>query len=211
MTDIYIDIETAATDQQWAIDDLTESVKPPSNYGEEAQKKWWATKGADKLAEIIPATALDTSLARIICIGYAVEDQSPVTLWGEEPLILTDLCGQLACYRNVRLIGHNIINFDVPTLFHRMIINRVRPHRSVHMKYKPWSDDIFDTMVEWGGKDPVSLDKLCKLLGIEGKGDIDGSMVPQLYADGKIEEIAEYCAADVERVRAIHKRILGYE
>jgi len=37
--------------------------------------------------------------------------------------------------------------------------------------------------------------------------DIDGSKVWQYVQDGKIREVAEYCAKDVERTRQIYKRM----
>ena len=52
-----------------------------------------------------------------------------------------------------------------------------------------------------------SLNKLCQVLNIEQKGDIDGSKVWQAVQDGRIDEVAEYCSKDVERVRAIYKRM----
>ena len=45
------------------------------------------------------------------------------------------------------------------------------------------------------------------MLNIEQKGDIDGSKVWKAVQDGRIDEVAEYCAKDVERVRAIYKRM----
>ena len=65
-------------------------------------------------------------------------------------------------------------------------------------------------MWEWCGynrESKPSLNKLCQVLNIEQKGDIDGSKVWQAVRDGRIDEVAEYCAKDVERVRAIYKRM----
>jgi predicted PolB exonuclease-like 3'-5' exonuclease len=53
------------------------------------------------------------------------------------------------------------------------------------------------------------MDNLCRALGLAGKGDFDGSMVAQAWADGKHETIIEYCRADVEATRAIHRRFVA--
>lgn len=35
-------------------------------------------------------------------------------------------------------------------------------------------EKIYDTMLKWDAKKSISMDKLARVLGIEGKGDIDG-------------------------------------
>ena len=78
---------------------------------------------------------------------------------------------------------------------------------------KPWGDEVFDTMTAWAGpRDRISLDNLCEALGLPCKGDFDGSMVAEAWANGEHSKIAEYCKRDVETVRAIHRRFqaVGY-
>ena len=60
-----------------------------------------------------------------------------------------------------------------------------------------------------GGRDTVSMDNLCDILGIPGKDGFDGSMVAEAWANGEHAKIAEYCADDVRRTREIHKRFLA--
>ena len=210
---VYFDCETTITDQDWAIEKLIESIGPPGNYKRpEAIEKWWITEGEAKKAEAIARTAVDTSLARIVCLGFAIEDEPVRTLVGEEAQILSAFFEALEQGRYPRPIGHNILGFDIPLVYHRAIINRITPHEAFHMHYKPWGDGVYDTAKEWAGsRDYISLDKLCRLLGIPGKGDITGADVPRLYAEGRIDEIADYCAEDVERVRAIHQRLTSQQ
>ena len=49
---------------------------------------------------------------------------------------------------------------------------------------------IFDTMTAWAGV-----------------GNIDGSKVWDYVRTGRIADVVEYCKGDVERVRAIHRRM----
>ena len=67
---------------------------------------------------------------------------------------------------------------------------------------------MFDTMTAWAGaRGTISLDNLCAALGIPGKGDgFDGSQVAQAWADGRHDEIAQYCRDDVQRVRAVWQK-----
>jgi len=110
----------------------------------------------------------------------------------------------------ITVVGHYVSGFDIRFLTQRAIVLGVKlpawwPHEE-----KPWGDRIFDTMVKWAGvKGTISLDNLCFALGIEGKGDVDGSMVAKMFADGRHEEIAHYARQDVERVRQIHKKMIA--
>ena len=65
-------------------------------------------------------------------------------------------------------------------------------------------------MPAWAGAgNRISLDKLCKALGLPGKADdIDGSKVWDFVKAGRIAEVAEYCKDDVRKARACHERIV---
>ena len=206
--DVFIDCETAPTTEQWFLDEI--KIDPPGNYTKpESIAKWRKDKEKAERQRVIDKTAVDPSMARIICLCYAIEDYEPYWHIGSETKILTNLFNDLPKQQKVRLIGHNIINFDIPLIFHRAIINGIQPHPAFHMHYKPWGGECFDTMVEWcGPRDRISQHNLARLLNIETQ-ETDGSQVPQLYADGKIDEIAEKCAFDVEQNRKIYRRITG--
>jgi len=162
----------------------------------------------------VAKTALDGTFGEIVVIGVAINDEAPVLFYREdwqsadrEADILArfnDFLREKAnkCNTVPQFIGHNITKFDGRFIFQRSVINAVKPY------YTTSRHNIYDTMTEWAGYGgTVSLDKLCKVLGVEQKGDIDGSKVWQYVQDGKIAEVAEYCAKDVERVRQIYKRM----
>ena len=107
--------------------------------------------------------------------------------------------------------GHNIINFDLPFIRQRCFALRVDQLNLIPQDLKPWSKGVIDTMVMWSGpRDYVSLDNLLHYLRLshlskDATGDIYGSMVGQLWAEGEHEMIASYCMADVQRTRQAHK------
>ena len=112
------------------------------------------------------------------------------------------------------MIGHNVAAFDLRFLMQRHIINGVRPHVVIGRaaQAKPWEQDkVFDTLIQWAGngaKAGGSLDKLCKAMSISSPKDgIDGSMVWDFVRDGRIDEVAEYCARDVAATRTLHRRM----
>ena len=95
----------------------------------------------------------------------------------------------------------------------RGIINGVTMHRLISEEVKPWDKGVvFDTMTAWTG-DPrefISMNALCQILGLPGKGDdIDGSKVWDYVAAGRLDIVAAYCNEDVRRTYAMFERLRG--
>lgn len=74
---------------------------------------------------------------------------------------------------------------------------------------RPWEiDKVFDTMVVWAGHgNSISLDRLCRALGLPGKGYMDGSKVWAAVRDGRIADVIAYCPEGVRKVRDVHRRM----
>ncbi len=108
------------------------------------------------------------------------------------------------------IVGHNVAGFDLPFLKHRSLINSVKPPSQIikAMAAKPWDSCIADTMLMWSSDSQkrASMDKLCRVFGIPGKGDFDGSMVADTWPVDP-HKVIEYCADDVRRTREIYKRL----
>lgn len=75
--------------------------------------------------------------------------------------------------------------------------------------------DLCDIMSDFGAIRGLKLDSVAKLIGLPGKhGDgeggepIDGSQVAEMYAAGKLEEIASYCISDAVQTAFIFLRWL---
>jgi 3'-5' exonuclease len=109
------------------------------------------------------------------------------------------------------IIGHNLFDFDLPFLYKRSIVNRVRP--TVDLSFaRCRSRPIFDTMHEWQKwkwcRKHISLDELAHVLRLESsKQGMDGSQVYDEFCAGRHEEIADYCMRDVELVRQVYRRL----
>ncbi|NNI55757.1 ribonuclease H-like domain-containing protein [Pasteurella multocida] len=210
---VYIDIETIPTQNHDFQAYVYETLKAPANYKDPEKISAWLEEGR---MEAVNKTSLDGAFGEIVAISVAINDEPIQTFYREDwqsPDREWDILTRFNCYliekankcKTVPIfIGHNLTKFDGLFIWHRHIINGVKPY------YKIDNRNTYDTMLEWCGynreKSP-SLDKLCKVLGIEQKGDIDGSKVWDFVQAGKINEVAEYCAKDVERVRKIYKRM----
>jgi DNA polymerase elongation subunit (family B) len=110
------------------------------------------------------------------------------------------------------LVGHNIINFDLPFVFQRCLVNNIT--------VKPFVDlsefrvaGVYDTMRGWwlGGRNRVALDDIAWALGIESSktGEVEGSKVFELYQAGKLAEIREYNLNDVRVTRKVYERMVA--
>jgi predicted PolB exonuclease-like 3'-5' exonuclease len=51
-----------------------------------------------------------------------------------------------------------------------------------------------------------SMERICKALGIPGKGDFDGSMVAETWPVDR-QKVIDYCKNDVIRTREMYKRM----
>jgi predicted PolB exonuclease-like 3'-5' exonuclease len=110
------------------------------------------------------------------------------------------------------IVGHNIVNFDLPFIFQRCLVNNIVA--------KPFVDlsefrvqGVYDTMRGWwlGSRNRVALDDIAWALGIESSktGEVEGSKVFELYQAGKLAEIREYNLNDVRVTRKVYERMVA--
>lgn len=232
---IYLDAETlpGRSDALMAAlrDDAEqekESVRAPSNYKDQAKiAEYILAKHAEIEADMETKrlkTSFDGMYGSIACVCYAFDDGEVFSVDSngcDEKTMLEQLYSHIfdktsyahhAGVANVAatFCGHNIVDFDLPFLKHRSIILGVKPPASIAAAFvaKAWDKCIADTMLMWSpNRDKrVSLDKLCRALGIPGKGDFDGSMVADTWTKDP-QKVIDYCKDDVRKVRAVHRRM----
>jgi len=177
----------------------------------------------EKFDEFLQKTNLDGAFGRILCIGYAVDNESPQNFYNENNEKETlrqfwELVSAISVEpRNsqypdygVQFIGHNVMDFDLRFIYQRSVVLGVRPSYELNFaRYRNYP--VFDTMKEWAkwGNTNVGLEYLALALGIPSPKDgIDGSQVAQFFADGKVDDILEYCKRDVETTRAVFRRMV---
>lgn len=224
MKRIFIDIETLPTDE--ANRDFVERKLEKSLHrrGLNCSETEFATRAEMAFGE----TALQGSLGKLLCIGLAIDSRGKA----EKPCV----CGQdketkmlhLDEAKTLRqfwnhleridfdascdlIVGHNILGFDLPFLYHRSMICGVCPSRRL-LEGKPWETAVYDTMEKWQmGKfrDFVGLEELALAFGLDcpKKGAVNGGNLLAAYTDGRHEEIREYCLKDVLCVRELYYRM----
>ena len=211
----YLDIETIPSQSPALLDKLRTEVTAPAQYKKPESIKEWIAENADRVArDQLAKTSFDPAHGHICTIAWAKDDgeiasSHAETIYDEADTIRA-FFSDLDKYHSQVFVGHYVGGFDIRFILCRAVVLGIPIPRSIPRDPKPWSGNIFDTMIAWAGqKDRISMDDLCAALGIEGKGDFDGSMVADAWANGEHDKIVEYCRADVWRTREIHRRFLA--
>lgn len=176
----------------------------------------------EKFDDFLQKTNFDGAFGRVLCIGYAVDDESPKIFYNEnneketlkqfwnlvDAISATPRNSQYPDY-GVQFVGHNVMDFDLRFLYQRSIVLGVRPCYEINFaRYRNYP--IYDTMKEWvkWSNATVGLEYLALALDIPSPKDgIDGSQVAEFFLKGKVNDILEYCKRDVETTRAICQRM----
>lgn len=216
MTVLFLDIETIPAQGDDAKARIASSVKPPA-----AMKKadtiaaWEKDAKAQAVEEAISKTSFNGAYGHVCCIGWAFGDDEPQSvIW---PADVENEAAAIYTFKSIVsdrvnfapvIVGHNVAEFDIRFLWQRAIVLGIKMPAWFPRSPRPWDREVFDTMTAFAGaRNTISMDNLCAALGIPGKDDMDGSMVAEAWANGEYERIAAYCRADVERTRAIHRKM----
>lgn len=222
---LFLDIETVGTSRKDVVDYIAAGVKPPATYKKpESIAKWHEEEGPQAIADAVAKTGLDGAFGQVVCIGFQADEmEAPYVLRGLEEAELLSIFNdnlknsiEQKDVMTTSIIGHNVLGFDLRFLMQRFIVNGIKPHHVLQRaaSAKPWEvEKVYDTMIQFAGiGNRISLDKLCLALNIPSpKGDMDGSMVSQAVAEGRLNEVAEYCARDVAATKAVFNRMTFQE
>ena len=208
ITTLYLDIETFGGEKP-PLDAITPDarLKDPEKIAknlEEKQEKQWRLQ------------ALDPFLGDVLCVAVAEDEGEAISFFEVdnegsyiEAATLAKLDNHLQQYHEIRIVGHNIIDFDAHWLFVKGL------KYGFHNLIKAFSDKLWlvDTMLLMDGpawKKMTSLDKMARLFGFEGKTDMDGSKVHDAYLSGELEKIDTYCKDDVVTLRKCYQKMMQY-
>ena len=115
--------------------------------------------------------------------------------------------------KNPKLVSFNGRGFDMPML----LIRAMRYNLSFHSYFdqdnpqlgkSKWANyrqryseefhtDLLDSLGSFGAVRNLKLDTICNMAGVPGKYDVSGDQVFELFYEGEIEKIREYCQSDV--------------
>lgn len=215
---LFLDLESIPTDKPAHIAEIAKGIKPPASMSKpETIAKWEEESKPAAVVEAVSKTSFNGAYGRVCCIGWAWNDDEPHCLvmgddMAEDEMMTLAMFlineGRPEGYERPVIVGHYVADFDLRFLWQRAFVNGVRMPAFWPVDPKPWSKEVKDTMMMWAGaKGTISLDNLCKALGVPGKDDVDGSMVAEMWKNKEYQRIGEYCAGDVERVRSCYRKM----
>lgn len=216
MTDtIYLDIETIPSQSPELLARFMAEVKAPATYKKQDNIDAWLAENRESAArEAMAKTSFDPAHGHICTIAWAVGDHvihsCHASTVAAETAVLSNFFADLDDYHSQVFVGHYINGFDLRFILCRAVVLGVKIPRCIPRDPKPWGNSCFDTMTAWAGqRGTISMDNLSRALSIEGKGDFDGSMVAEAWANGEHAKIEEYCRHDVQVVRDIHRKFMA--
>ena len=214
---LYLDIETIPATEAEIIAEIEASITPPGNISKaETIAAWEAEKKPALVKEAIAKTSFDGARGKVCCIGWAWDDDPEpshatvgFTTSGEAEALRAFATTVRPSNERPVIVGHFVAGFDIRFLWQRAFVLGVKMPAWFPRDPKPWSAEVHDTMAMWAGsRDTISLDNLCKALGLPGKRNITGADVAGMWERGEFSDIAAYCQQDVERVRQVHRKML---
>jgi len=206
LNNLYIDIETIP-----AVEPTDEDIKSCSlKKTPDTIQKDFEENYDTLLQKALKKKGTSIYDSKVVCIGFAFNNDKPQSVIGTETYLLQAFENIIKDYHKENggskesnlLVGFNSDNFDFPILYLRACLYKMDGLKSLFYYCEKRDVMKMGTCKIYGKF--VSMDNLCKFFNIEGKGDVDGSMVYPMYKEGKIEEIAEYCRRDVEKTRKLY-------
>jgi predicted PolB exonuclease-like 3'-5' exonuclease len=201
-----IDIETFGGEKP-SREEIRGSV--PGNYKKPESVEKWIDENFDAAWG---KQALNSMKGEIVCIGLAYGSEPPEVLVRntDEQELMHQFSAWLKDRGIMRSdvvywVGYNIKGFDIPWLQHRCWKYNLGLLPSL-IPTNRYDEHWVDVMEYYGGGSygkNYKLEDVARFLGFPAKVGMDGSMVHQAFLDGRMEDIARYCASDVEVERTI--------
>jgi hypothetical protein len=195
---LVLDIETVPDTQLWTCPDT-----PPGPGGVERP---FPPTYAHRVI-VIGCLWLDHAyrLKRLGIVGEGATDPE------DERTILEDFSSFVGRHRPA-LVTYNGRTFDMPVLALRSLHCAVPMpwyYRDPTLRHR-YSDaghiDLCDWLADHGAARSSSLDALARLIGLPGKGGVDGSQIEGMFKAGLLARIQDYCLSDVVQTALLFLR-----
>jgi DNA polymerase elongation subunit (family B) len=164
---------------------------------------------ARRREDLFSRLGLDPTTGRIVCVGTVDAETSEERTFSDpdERALLEAFWRWLESTRPTLFVTFNGRRFDVPYLHIRSAIHGIEPAYPIPLG---WSAH-FDVREALEGDDKRrrgSLDYFCAVFGVASpKMEMDGSLVGQAFAEGRIRDIERYCLADCRATLDLYRRL----
>jgi|SRR5262245_7272872 len=202
---VLLDIETAP------LSDAAQYLEPidaPANYKDPIKiEEYVRTKQREQLER----AALDVDLCQVVAIGVMQQN-------GPDPFVMlardvTDEASMLRAFfaklDQERIIGFNVLDFDLPVLLRRALYLDIdAPIIQLDRYRHPRVLDLMQLLSYNGKLKYRSQNFYCRRFGIDIEDDAhEGASIPLLFAEGRWDEIAHHVACDIKQLQALARRL----
>jgi len=199
---IVFDVETIGSPDA---ESMLDPVRPPANYRDEFKIKTYVQ---DKLAERIATASLEPDLCEIVALGAMRAGTDMVVMTRkdlDEAFLLSWFWDTVT---NCRLIGYNILQFDIPVLIRRSQLLGVK-HPVVNLdRYRSPHIDLMQRLSFNGAITFRSLNFYARRFGLDCDDDtVVGADIPKLVVDGEWDAIRDHCACDIQKTALLAERL----
>ena len=167
---------------------------------------------AGHLDGIIEKAALNAEYGETLAIGIRRENHSDILIGPEEEIIADFWARAVDDFKGggVKWVGFNSNTFDLPFLLRRSLIRGVKMPAGIVPHTRYWPDFWIDLMEVWKAGDyraTISLDRMCKACGLEGKTG-SGKFFSVLFEEDR-EAALDYLNNDLEITAKLAERVLA--
>jgi predicted PolB exonuclease-like 3'-5' exonuclease len=211
---LVIDIETVPLADSLTASYPTADRTPPANYkSEETIAKWREQDRVKWENDRVSQCSLNARLGRVLCLGTS-EGVFTAVEEADEPVVLQEFWNRVLRHDGQVVTWNG--GWDLRFLIVRSLYHDIEPSVSgetVSRWFRKYTTEPhFDckaVLLNWDVRIAgEGLDQWAKFLGLPGKTEgLSGADVYPLYLAGHLDEIADYCAADVAATQAIYERI----
>jgi predicted PolB exonuclease-like 3'-5' exonuclease len=213
---IAFDIETSplpVDDIKRVAGEFNEDSVKVGNLGLEKAMEKIATAKKNHIDSIIDKGALNAEFGKVVAIGIKSELEEYL-LFGEEEEILPKFWSMALddwCNGDAWWVGFNSNGFDLPFLLKRSLIAGVQIPKELLPVTRYWNQKFWKDLLEiWQGGDfkkSISLDRMCKAFGIEGKNGSGKYFYKLLIEDPDRAE--EYLLNDIRITYKLATKIIN--
>lgn len=201
---IVLDIETVGQTveeiPERALEYLYQSLERDGPDPEEVERR---------RRDLISRLGLDPTTGRVVCIGVLDSESSFERTFAspDEKTLLQSFWAWLEGARPSLFVTFNGRRFDVPYLNIRSAIHGIEPAFPI----PTGSGSHFDVREALEGDDKRrrgSLDYFCAVFGLQSpKIEMEGALVGQAFAEGRIGDIERYCLADCRATLELYRKL----
>jgi hypothetical protein len=174
-----------------------EPVRVPARYKDPDKIRDYIEEARRKQAEF---AALDIDLARVVCVAWTGDGKHLAGDVAQDEDAEREVLKKFwSATLGMRLVGFNILDFDLPLLIRRsQYLDVSYPDIDLGRYARGGPIDIMQFLTWQGKVNARSLNFYCRRFGIKAPDDaITGADVPTCVMAGDWQKVKQHCAIDV--------------